>query len=105
MHCPPLEIPEELVEALQNDELAIFAGAGISRDVGIPTFFGLSDAIRSELSGPDRNGRAPDEYLDELDRQGYRVHETCAKIIQKFTTPGDYHTSLLGLFSNPKLSR
>ena len=44
------EIPRELMEAQENDNLVLFCGAGISYPAGLPLFKGLVDDVYQELA-------------------------------------------------------
>ncbi len=46
------EVPEELINAAESGMLVVFIGAGISRLVGCPSWYGFADAVMSQLT-PD----------------------------------------------------
>ncbi|MGZ8236442.1 MAG: SIR2 family protein [Methylobacter sp.] len=46
------DIPRELMEAQENDNLIFFCGAGISYPAGLPLFKGLVDDVYQELATP-----------------------------------------------------
>lgn len=78
-----LDLPEALVRAREEDNLVVFAGAGVSQapPSGLPSFEGLAKAIgsRNELAR-DQKDRL-DWYLGQLVAQGVRVHDRAAEIL------------------------
>jgi NAD-dependent SIR2 family protein deacetylase len=44
------EIPENLLNALEDDELVFFCGAGVSMQAGLPSFAQLVDKIYRNLA-------------------------------------------------------
>jgi len=55
---------DDIVEALANRSLVLFAGAGIVRDAGLPDWPGLGMALKEELV---KHGRLPPEYVRLID--------------------------------------
>jgi NAD-dependent SIR2 family protein deacetylase len=43
-------IPDDLIERLEDGDLAIFAGAGVSKNIGLPLFGELVDQVYEHLS-------------------------------------------------------
>lgn len=101
MKCPPIEVPEQLVTAIETGNLVVFAGAGVSRsapaDVGSYTELGARIA-KKVGAGPAVSNELPDVYLARLHQEGLRVHEACQQIVGSATQPNDLHRLILALF-------
>lgn len=65
-------VPVELLEALEDGDLVLFCGAGISARAGLPTFKGLVEAVRSSFVD-----KHPE--LDVLIQGPVRPRDVCAR--------------------------
>jgi hypothetical protein len=50
-------IPDEVVQDLEDDQLILFCGAGISIQAGLPSFGGLVEHVYKTLKEPCRQTR------------------------------------------------
>ena len=108
MRLDGARIPDGLVQAFDQGRLALFAGAGVSKDAPscVPLLGGLVDLIDAELgvsSRPSANdaGRgASPTPVDRLGRHasaGLGVHEAVRKIVSESAEPNDTHRAVCGL--------
>jgi len=103
-----VEIPDELVEAQQRGELALFVGAGasIGAPSNLPSFWRLTETIRdeSELGSiiGSLDGQALDEVLDKIDQDyDVDVHLRAAKLLSPpASAPNELHRSIADLASS-----
>lgn len=59
-------IPDELIEELEEGNVVIFAGAGVSKNIGLPLFYELVDQVYEELNQPKG-----DDEKEESERHNY----------------------------------
>ena len=110
------QIPEEIVQALNNDNLVFFCGAGISMNNGLPSFKGLVEKVCEKLHiSIDNNPllkeakeqKKYDIILDLIEgNQQFSVsretlREQIIKILNNFTGQPDIHKALLDLSALP----
>ena len=126
-----IDWPEPLVDAIQNDRLVVFAGAGVSMGEPsyLPDFESLADAIasghsrqlkrtkvqntagsESDVQGSNayfyRLDEPIDGFLGELCRQGVSVQRRAARILkERNPSPNSLHVDLLRLFEEPSRIR
>ena len=104
MRISGIDFPNELLNALREDKLVVFAGAGVSKGepARLPVFRKLADAV-AHGSGEILQRREPvDHFLGRLDSKGITVHRRAAEILAKGDPePTDLHCDLLRLYSNP----
>jgi hypothetical protein len=107
MFFDPIDIPDALLDAQEQGELVIFAGAGVSmgEPSELPSFEGLARNIAG--SHPRGAGLAKrklandrlDLIMGDLARDGVKVEQRCREIIDKpKSRPTELHSSLVGLF-------
>lgn len=99
MICGPLDLPDDVVTALEQERLVIFAGAGVS--MGPPADLPSFDRLAKNIAGnPDLEIEKPiDELLGDLVESGVKVHELCRGIIdQPGRSHNVIHADLLRLF-------
>jgi len=63
------DIPEEVLNALQDNQLVLFCGAGISMATGLPNFDGLVKSVRKELGLDTGDYQFRDSKHLSLDKQ------------------------------------
>lgn len=105
-----LNFEDEIITAMKNNTLVIFAGAGVS--VGPPTnlasFRKLVDIIANGHHEEYDSTRFPslDVYLGELEFGGMKVKEIASKYFsERKILPNILHASLLKMFSNNQFTR
>ena len=126
-----IDWPEPLIDALHEDRLVVFAGAGVSMSdpANLPGFESLADAIASghsrqlkrtkvqntggsESDDHGSNGyfyrldEPIDSFLGELCRQGVSVQRRASRILkERNPSPNSLHVDLLRLFEEPSRIR
>lgn len=96
-----IEYPEELIEAIRNNNLVIFAGAGVSmgEPTNLPSFMKLSEKIAGLTHIYKSNGEAEEQYLGRVKTCGHNVQKSvCEMLNEKNLKPNRYHKTLIELF-------
>lgn len=96
---PDVNIPDELLEAQRNNNLVIFAGAGVSAGSpsNLPLFDGLASQIGDQAGRPatKQDLRNPDRFLGNL-AEATDVHQLAFNIIGADDSfPNSLHRSIL----------
>lgn len=100
MQIGALDLPDELLTALEEKRLVIFAGAGVSKRApsNLPNFQELVESIVGRVLKEDEVGQI-DRVLGRAKEQKVPVHKLAA---EKLDQPGSrfnsLHESLVGLF-------
>ena len=99
-----IDFPTKILNAISNDSLVVFAGAGVSVDAptNLPDFVGLTQSIAKQC-GETFNQREDkiDEFLGDLQRNDIKVKELVAKrLMQGNPQPNEFHFNILNLFSS-----
>ena len=100
--------PRPLLDALSNDRLVVFAGAGVSmgEPANLPNFTRLTEAIARGTGEEPEDDETEDQFLGRLERDDVEVHERAAKELRRNDPePTDLHSDLLRLFLRPELVR
>lgn len=96
-----IDYPELLVEAIKNDKLVIFCGAGISMSepTNLPSFNELSDKIAELTNQEKRNDESDEQYLGRVENLGHDVHSKVCDILNATQTqPNTNHETLIDFF-------
>ena len=101
MKIAELDFPDPILSALREDNLVVFAGAGVSRGepACLPSFRKLTEKI-AEGTGHQFGGREPeDRFLGKLKHQKVDVHKRAADILSGGNpAPTDLHKNLIRLY-------
>ncbi|SEN39385.1 protein of unknown function [Nitrosospira multiformis] len=101
----PLQIPYNLIDAIRDDRLVIFAGAGVSvgPPANLPDFLNLAGEI-ARSSALSRIEHEPvDHFLGRLQHQGVRVHQEVANLLSDpASEPTALHLDLIRIFRSPE---
>ena len=104
MKIAGIDFPDELITALDDRKLVVFAGAGVSMGApaNLPDFKGLANAI-AEGTGEERwseEKETDDQFLGRLRRErGVKVHDRAARELKKNNpAPTNLHHDLLRLY-------
>ncbi len=106
-----VELPYVLLDALNRNELVVFAGAGVSKapPTKLPLFDELADRVQNTATAvPRGNDEAPDRYLGRLTQQAVPVptDTIVRRLLTDPDTPyNDLHKYLLKLFNTPERCR
>ena len=102
MRIAGIEFPQDLWEALNDDTLVVFAGAGVSkgRPAGLPGFKELALAVARGTGDRRKRTEPEDRFLGRLKEQrGTNIHERAARILcNRYPKPTNLHIELLRLF-------
>lgn len=96
-----IEYPELLVEAIKNDKIVIFCGAGISMSAPtkLPSFNELSERIAELTNQEKRNDESDEQYLGRVENLGHDVHtEVCSILTGTEIQPNANHEILVDFF-------
>lgn len=96
-----IEYPELLVEAIKNDKLVIFCGAGISMSepTKLPSFNDLSEKIAELTNQAKRNVESDEQYLGRVENLGHEVHTLVCNILTgSELQPNTNHETLIDFF-------
>lgn len=96
-----IEYPELLVEAIKNDKLVIFCGAGISMSepTKLPSFHELSEKIAELTNKEKRNDESDEQYLGRVENLDHDVHSKVCDILSATQTqPNTNHEALIDFF-------
>ena len=103
MKVNQIDFPRPLLDALKDNRLVVFAGAGVSipEPAGLPSFRQLAEEIArgsGETAGQDE---AEDRFLGRLHDKGQQVHFQATQILQeKSPRPSCLHHDLTALYRN-----
>ena len=111
MKISGVDFPIELLKALRDGKLVVFAGAGVS--VGppacLPIFSGLAEEIARGTGEVRGNDEPEDRFLGRLQDKGVHVHDIAAEVLSKRgdepPSPTDLHFNILRFYSKPDLLR
>ena len=111
MKISGVDFPIELLKALRDGELVVFAGAGVS--VGppacLPMFSGLAEEIAKGTGEARGKDEPEDRFLGRLQDKGVRVHDIAAQVLSKRgdkpPCPTDLHFNILRLHSKSESLR
>jgi NAD-dependent SIR2 family protein deacetylase len=85
MKISRIDLPNPLLKALQNHQLVVFAGAGVSipQPAGLPTFRQLAEAVATGTVEGLQEGESEDHFLGRLHYKGQQIHLQAAQELQK----------------------
>lgn len=104
----PIWFADELLDALRDDKLVVFAGAGVSMGPpsSLASFLTLAERIASgtgenprDPNDPEKPKEPLDRFLGALHHRGVKVHELAASLLSPpESRPNVLHQDLLRLF-------
>ncbi|MBE5924709.1 MAG: DUF4020 domain-containing protein [Lachnospiraceae bacterium] len=104
-----VDFPREILDAVNNNELVIFAGAGVSVDAptSLPNFKGLTQMIAQQCGEIyDEDNDRIDEFLGDLHRRGKRVKNIVSRqLTANNPLPNHFHYNILDLFKSASAIR
>ncbi len=103
-----IDFPDDLLKAISDDQLVVFAGAGVSigEPANLPSFDQLANQIATGHSLVRNQEQTVDVFLGQLRHAGVKVHElACKHLSSPDILPTPLHKDLLRLFVNPKKVR
>jgi NAD-dependent SIR2 family protein deacetylase len=107
MQIGPLDLPDEVLTALEEERLVIFAGAGVSipPPASLPDFRGLVEGIVGRTLCPEEVEQM-DRVLGRAKEKGVPVHRNAAEhLAQPESRFNSLHESLVALFGSATAMR
>ena len=108
MNIEGVNFPNTLLNALRNDRLVIFAGAGVSMGTPahLPSFDALAHHIAEGTGQSIGEDETEDRFLGRLQGTGIDVHRRAAQLLQKSKPePTKLHRNLLRLSATSEVVR
>ena len=102
MKLGQIDFPPELIGAIRDGELVVFAGAGVSK--GEPASLPLFDELACRIAEGSGEARGANEEIDQFlgrlaSENGIKVHEIAARLLTETNPePTELHRDLLQLF-------
>ena len=100
-----IDFPRPILNALRNDKLVVFAGAGVSmgKPASLPSFTKLAMAIAQGTGEELKEHEPEDRFLGRLKHKGVEVHKIAVEELKKncygeIPKPTDLHRDLLKLY-------
>ena len=100
MKIASIDFPVDLLNALRDDKLVVFAGAGVSmgQPAYLPSFTHLAEMIAKGTGETLRPGEEIDHFLGRLQYGGVKVHERAAEKLSRADIEAtELHWNLLRL--------
>ena len=107
MKLSGIDFPKGLLNALSNDSLVVFAGAGVSmgEPANLPNFRNLAEEI-AKGTGKELENKPEDQFLGELSHGGVDIYKRASEVLDRpGLEPTELHFNLLQLFSIPESVR
>ena len=104
MKIAGVEFPNLLLNALRENRLVIFAGAGVSMGppANLPSFRRLAEQVADGTGQSIEDDETEDRFLGRLKVGGTEVHQRAAEILQRDSPePTELHRNLLRLYGSP----
>lgn len=108
MKIANIEFPEPFLSALRDQELVVFAGAGVS--MGEPTKLpGFTSPVKKVAAATGKTydeKEAPERFLGKLEQRGAKVHQIAAEVLLEHgLEPTNLHRDLLKLYKDSRQVR
>ena len=110
-----IDFPEKILKAINEDNLVIFAGAGVSKGApsNLPDFKGLAEEIGRQCGRVYCYKKDDideiveiDEFLGDLERDyNTDVKRKVSEVLSNNAKPNDFHKNILNLFQTPEAIR
>ncbi len=103
MKIKNVDFPKDLLNALRDGELVVFAGAGVSMGTPacLPSFEGLARMIAQGTGKDLPDGELIDRFLGSLNHAGVNVHVRAAEILScEDREATELHQNLLRIYSD-----
>lgn len=107
-HTTALVLDEKIEEALRDNTLVVFAGAGVSMGPpsNYPSFDGLAQEVADWTSETRKKNEPIERFFGRLADAGSKVHDEVARRLSSCESyPRDLHRDLLRLFTDPQQVR
>ena len=104
MKIAGIDFPNDLLDALRDGKLVVFAGAGVSmgKPAKLPSFRKLATLVAEGTGVELRDGESEDQFLGRLQHKGVQVHARAAEVLSRHDPqPTALHRDLLRIFRDP----
>lgn len=101
-----IDFPESIIDALKENRLVVFGGAGVSigKPTCMPNFTDLAKMIAKGSYYELKTGEPEDQFLGKLESKGIKVKKKACDILSEQNhEPNKMHESILGLFSKKNI--
>ncbi|MDE3259998.1 MAG: DUF4020 domain-containing protein [Gemmatimonadota bacterium] len=101
MKIKGIDFPKKILNALRDDKLVVFAGAGVSMGdpANLPSFKELAIAIAHGTGETLQDHEPEDQFLGRLEQNGTNVHELAKHVLsQDDPQPTQLHHDLMRLY-------
>ena len=101
MKIENINFPKSLLDALRDNKLVVFAGAGVSmgEPARLPNFESLTNVIAKDTGKTPRTGEKFEEFLGRLQDEGVKVHVRAKQeLSQEGLKATNLHRDLLRLY-------
>ena len=108
MNIKGIDFPSQMIKALRNDELVVFAGAGVSMGdpANLPSFRELAIAIAHGTGETLQDRETEDQFLGRLELNGTNVYELARQVLsQDHPQPTQLHHDLMRLYQRSNSPR
>lgn len=108
MKLSGIDFPKGLLDALSNDSLVVFAGAGVSmgEPANLPNFRNLAKEIAKGTGKELGKNKPEDQFLGELSHGEVDIYKRASEALDRpGLEPTELHFNLLRLFSIPESVR
>ena len=108
MNIADVDVPSSIFEALDDNKLVVFAGAGISmgKPACLPNFEQLSDEIASRCGVERKKEELIDQFLGRLKKDKKEVHSITKDILSEGSSgPTKLHKNILNFFRDDQKIR
>ncbi len=105
MNISGIDFDKELLDALENKKLVIFAGAGVSigKPANLMNFVGLARLIGkdSSIKYSESDKESPEIYLGKLKNEGIKIYELLGNILlHRDRSHTSLHENLIKIFND-----
>ena len=103
MKISGIDFPKQLLDAQKDNQLVVFAGAGVSNPepAGLPLFRPLAEEVARGSGETQGKEETEDRFLGRLHDKGQQVHLQAARVLQeKAPRPSCLHHDVTALYRN-----
>ena len=101
MKLANVDFPKPLLDALRDNKLVVFAGAGVSmgKPACLPNFCSLTKVIAERANKVQEDGENLEQFLGRLQDDGVKVHDIAKSVLSpEGLKPTSLHSDLLRLY-------
>ena len=101
MKLANVDFPKPLLDALRDNKLVVFAGAGVSmgEPARLPEFKSLTAKIAERANKVQEDGENLEQFLGRLQDDGVKVHDIAKSVLSpEGLKPTSLHSDLLRLY-------